>query len=204
MERRFRRARFMVLVLLTAVSSAVLVAGAAAATSDKRVDGGLVHKIEVDSRFTTLTLTFDKGISRASADRVRSSLRSDDVGVAEDEWKLACSDSVTFIDGNGTFDVAYRCGTPRTMPWGYKLSKRVRSIVVGNIHEDGLRWWRNGRSQPKNSPHVVPAYYKLHGTMKPVYRKNDVDSQDYIWFRHNIGPGGRGSVTFAAHLQLTN
>lgn len=155
-------------------------------------------------RFTTLTLTFDKGISRASAKQVRTSLGSDEVTVAEEEWKLACSNSVKFIDSRGTFDVAYRCGSRRTMPWGYKLSRKVRSIVVGNIHEDGLRWWRNGRSQPKNAPHVVPPSYTLHGTMNPVYRKADVDCQDYIWFRHNIGSGGRGSVTFAAHLQLTN
>ena len=111
---------------------------------------------------------------------------------------------MSFIDGNGTFDVAYYCGSRRTMPWGYKLSKRVRAIVVGNIHEDGLRWWRNGARQPKNAAHVVSPSYHLHGTMRPVYRKNDVDCQDYITFRHNIGPGGRGSVTFAAHLQLTN
>ncbi|WP_256375766.1 hypothetical protein [Actinopolyspora erythraea] len=38
--------------------------------------------------------------------------------------------------------------------------------------------------------------------MKKVWVHNNIDYQDYLTFRHNIGPGGTASVTFAGTLDL--
>ncbi|ASU77989.1 hypothetical protein CDG81_06345 [Actinopolyspora erythraea] len=65
-----------------------------------------------------------------------------------------------------------------------------------------MRWWRDGVEQPKNAPHFEPPDYLFHGTMKKVWVHNNIDYQDYLTFRHNIGPGGTASVTFAGTLDL--
>lgn len=58
----------------------------------------------------------------------------------------------------GTFNIRYDCYSGYgILPWGFKLSPAVQAIVVGNVNEDGLRWWRDGVSQAKNSPHVEAA-----------------------------------------------
>ena len=38
--------------------------------------------------------------------------------------------------------------------------------------------------------------------MKPVYNSDTVDYQDYLTWRHNIGPGGTAAVTFAGSVGL--
>lgn len=38
--------------------------------------------------------------------------------------------------------------------------------------------------------------------MKPVYNNDIVDYQDYLTWRHNIGPGGTAAVTFAGSIGL--
>ncbi len=72
------------------------------------------------------------------------------------------------------------------------------------INERGLAWWRNGTRMPSNTGHIVAPSYHPHGTMAPVYARNHVDFQDYITWRHNVGPGGTSALTFAGHIQLTN
>lgn len=178
--------------------------------SPAQADGSraTVDRIIVQGDVARILLRFDRPITAASAERVRASLtlRPGHTSVNRvDRWKLRCANSVTFHDANGRFDVAYYCGKKRrSLPWGYKLSKKVQSIVVGNVHEHRLLFWRNGKPAPKLAPHVKPAYYHFHGTMAPVYRRSNIECQDYLTFRHNIGPGVKGSVTFAAALRLVN
>lgn len=76
----------------------------------------------------------------------------------------------------------------------------MRAIVVGNVNETGLRWWRNGAAMPQNSPHLVPANYLFHGSMTYATRGSTIDYQDYMTFRHNVGPGGTASITWAGRV----
>ena len=52
----------------------------------------------------------------------------------------------------------------------------------------------------KNAGHYVPDYYQFHGTMTGATRGTRIDYQDYMTFRHNIGPGGTGSITWAGRV----
>lgn len=194
------------IALLTLISSGVF-AGSAQASGI----ASMVDNIVVQDTYSTLSLRFDEPITAEAAERARASLQptsEEEVTASEERWRLSCGNRVTFIDSNGTFDVAYYCGTlmqrglTRTLPWGYKLSAKVQAIVVGDVVEKGLTWWNDGAFGGQNSPHVEPPSYHFHGTMKPVYPNSNVDCQDYLTFRHNIGPGGTGSVTFAAALRL--
>jgi hypothetical protein len=117
---------------------------------------------------------------------------------------LSCEGYINRTSNEGRFTLAYNCfGGYGTLPWSFRLSPQVQAIVVGNVNEDGLWWWRNGVRQAKNAPHPnAPRNYLFHGTLNPVYHYNHVQYQDYISFRHNIGPGGRGSVTIAGAVDL--
>ncbi|MFD0201280.1 MULTISPECIES: hypothetical protein [Saccharothrix] len=166
-----------------------------------------VREISVESSAgvnanSVLTLTFDKPVAKAEAERYRQELAAQSVVQTEDVDYISCEGDLTRSDANGTWTVQYVCFSGYgTIPWGFRLSQAVRNIVVGLVTEDGLRWWRNGASQPKNAGHVVPADYHFHGTMNPVYHYNTVSYQDYMTFRHNVGPGGTGSVTFAGSVE---
>lgn len=48
----------------------------------------------------------------------------------------------------------------------------------------------------------MPAWYQLHGTIPGVWSESYVQLKDYMSFRHNIGSGGTGVVTFAAMVTL--
>ncbi len=169
-----------------------------------------VTVLSLKSTYSTMELTFDQPITPAEASAIR--LRHDTSETAATEpridseysHEMACGNSVNFIDGNGTFSVAYHCGSVRALPWGFKLSERNRATVVGPVNERGLSWWRNGVFAGQNAPHIVPADYQFHGTMSPVFARNRVEYQDYMTWRHNIGPGGTSSLTIAGRLQLTN
>jgi len=114
---------------------------------------------------------------------------------------LSCGNGLATSDSNGRLTLDYACHlTPKRLFWSYKLSATVRKIVVGPVSESGLRWWRNGASQPQNAPHVEGAAYLFHGTMKPVPLKSDVDYQDVLTFRHNIGSGGTARVVWAGSV----
>lgn len=89
------------------------------------------------------------------------------------------------------------------MPWGYEISAAVQAIIVSNVKERGLSWWRDGAFAGQNSPHTVPGDYHFHGNMSPVYSGNEVDYNDYFTFRHNIGSGGTGSISLAGTGTVT-
>ncbi len=133
--------------------------------------------------------TFDKEISQGEAERIRASL----VGSAQQPAlspaalngaAMWCGSHISDGDTNGNFDIQYFCGSTRTLPWGFRIAAAIRAIIVGNVNETGLRWWRNGYPQAQNAPHIVPPDYQFH--------------------RHNVGPGGTGTLTFAGLVELKN
>ncbi len=114
---------------------------------------------------------------------------------------ISCEGSGNRSDSNGTLSLQYACiSSSGTLAWGYRISPAVRAIIVSNVSESGLRWWRNGVSMPQNAPHVVPKDYTIHGSMTPTYNNNRVEYQDYMTFRHNVGSGGTGSITWAGRV----
>lgn len=147
-------------------------------------------------------LDFDVPVTQAQADQLRRSLVSPVSAVPADI--MLCGSRISRGDANGYFDIAYQCGTRRTLPWGFQLSNAVQAIVVSNVTERGLEWWRNGAFAGQNAGHVAPKDYRFHGNMGPVYAGNHIDYQDYLTFRHNVGSGGTGSVTFAGGVDLRN
>lgn len=157
-----------------------------------------------------LVLSFDNEISQAEAGKIRTALtdtaRKPDISPAAlNGAPMWCGSHISDGDTNCDFDIQYSCGpNVRTLPWGFRISAAVRAIIVGNVNESGLRWWRNGYPQPQNAPHVVPPDYTFHGTMQPVWATGKVSYQDYMTFRHNLGSGGTGSLTFAGLVELKN
>ena len=163
-----------------------------------------VESVSVDHSSSTLELGFDSPISRAEAGEVRERLSSEPpVQRAQALDRLTCQTHLDQSDSNGSWTLQYVCSADyAVLNWGFRLSPASQATVVGPVNEDGLRWWRNSVEQPKNAPHVVPADYLFHGTMKPVYNGDIVDYQDYLSWRHNIGPGGTAAVTFAGSVGL--
>jgi hypothetical protein len=192
------------IVAFTVFAAALVAAGMPAVPATAAGLGDQVREVTINawppSGRSVLALRFDSPISRREADQITQRLRADRLiqPTTTRADYLSCEGSLTRTDNNGRFDLAFTCfSNYGTMPWGFKLSPAVRAIVVGAVTEDGLRWWRGGAAQPKNAAHVAPPDYHFHGTMKPVYKHNHVDYQDYLKFRHNVGPGGTASVTFA-------
>lgn len=114
---------------------------------------------------------------------------------------MACGDVFSPSDENGRARIERFCDL-RQLRWTYRISSQVRAIIVGPVTETGLWYFINGVRQPRNSPHVEPSDYLFHGTMSGVDTGVQVDYQDYLTFRHNIGPGGTGSITFAGFARL--
>jgi len=163
-----------------------------------------IESVSVDHSSSTLELGFDSPISRAEAGEVRERLSSEPpVQRAQALDRLTCQTHLDRSDSNGSWTLQYVCSADyAVLNWGFRLSPANQATVVGPVNEDGLRWWRNSVEQPKNAPHVVPADYLFHGTMKLVYNGDTVDYQDYLTWRHNIGPGGTAAVTFAGSVGL--
>jgi hypothetical protein len=60
---------------------------------------------------------------------------------------------------------------------------------------------RNGVEMPRNQAHpVAPEDYLFHGTMTGANPNNRIEYQDYMSFRHNVGPGGTGSIAWAGRV----
>jgi len=52
-----------------------------------------------------------------------------------------------------------------------------------------------------NSPHPeTPKDYTLHGNMRGATPNSKIQYQDYMTFRHNVGPGGTGSIVFSGEV----
>ncbi|NEA55591.1 hypothetical protein G3I60_15895 [Streptomyces sp. SID13666] len=113
---------------------------------------------------------------------------------------LMCYNNRSFATTNGVFYARHNC-TFSNINWGYKISPKVQAIITSTVHETGLRWWKNGKSQPANSNHFVGKSYYFHGTMGPVKSWDGIDFQDYMSFSINIGGRpGFGTLVFAGGL----
>lgn len=206
-QRHSSSRRLGVIISATAwlIASLGLVAPSAMATEPPAdVSEISIESVSADGSRATLELGFDSPISQVEAGEVRERLGSEPpVQRAQALDRLTCQNNLDRSDSNGSWTLQYACFVDyAVLNWGFRLSPANQATVVGPVNEDGLRWWRNSIEQPKNAPHVVPADYLFHGTMKPVYNGDIVDYQDYLTWRHNIGPGGTAAVTFAGSVGL--
>ncbi|MER7754667.1 hypothetical protein [Kitasatospora sp. NPDC097643] len=92
---------------------------------------------------------------------------------------LKCYDNRSWTDARGTFSARHNCAY-NNINWGYKISPAIQAIISSPVRETGLRWWRNGKSQPANSPHTVGKSYLFHGTIGQVASWDAIDYQDYL------------------------
>lgn len=113
---------------------------------------------------------------------------------------LSCEGSGDYSDTNGKLSLQYTCTPSYPIAWGFKVSALVQKIIVGNINEQGLSWWRNGVRMPQNAPHSVYKGYLIHGTMTGANPNSKIQYQDYITFRHNLGSGGTGSIAWSGEV----
>lgn len=148
---------------------------------------------------TTLRLTFEKPITSSEKQRIVRELTGTRSQVGPMAiMNLSCNDTYAKTTSEGSWEVQYRCFPEyATLPWGFKISSSVKKIIVSNVTEDGLWWWRNGVRQTKLARHVVPKDYLFHGTMKKVWNGDSINYQDYFTFRHNVGSGGTGAIAIA-------
>lgn len=165
-----------------------------------------VSVLKVQDGHSTLVLKFDKPISKVKADGLARSLES--VGQSQADQSegarraadiMFCSTGRSYTDSNGTLSLQRSCPY-RNLQWGYKISSGVQAIIVSNVNETGLWYWINGVRQSRNSPHNVAKNYNFHGTMSNISNNRTVQYQDYMTFRHNVGSGGTGSITFAGEI----
>lgn len=122
--------------------------------------------------------------------------------LAADYFQVFCDESYSFSDSNGTFSVQRRCGIAAA-PWSWRMSYALQKICVnGTVKESGLKWTKNGVTQPKMSPHagVICGYY-FHGTFR-VHKGDRVTYNDTVTFRHNLGSGGNATVRFDGRLKF--
>ncbi|KAK4120425.1 hypothetical protein N657DRAFT_161648 [Parathielavia appendiculata] len=113
---------------------------------------------------------------------------------------ISCEGSGDWSDSNGKLTLQYICTTKYPLSWSFKISAAVKKIIVSNVSERGLSWWRNGKKMPQNAPHVEGKGYVFHGTMTGANPNSKIQYQDYFSFRHNVGSGGTGSITFAGEV----
>lgn len=105
---------------------------------------------------TTLKLALSKPITATQRRQVIKDLKS---GAADGQVspmamiRIDCNQTFARTTNEGTWETDYKCfPTYATLPWGFRISKSVRGIIVGLVKEHGLKWWRNNVSQPKNAP----------------------------------------------------
>ncbi|MGH3796564.1 MAG: hypothetical protein ACRDSP_16945 [Pseudonocardiaceae bacterium] len=195
------RTKAAISVLWTAVLT-VLLFGAPPASAASTAPP--VRVIEVSAGHNTLTLRLDEPMPASEAATTARTLRQDMQAAAALTVPdiMFCTTGRSYTDSNGTLNLARFCDL-RQLRWDYRISEGVQAIIVSPVSETGLWYFINGVRQPRNSPHVEPRDYLFHGTMSGIDTGVTVDYQDYMTFRHNIGPGGTGSITFAGSVRMT-
>ncbi|MFJ4919538.1 hypothetical protein [Streptomyces sp. NPDC088725] len=114
---------------------------------------------------------------------------------------LRCDKNPSWSDARGTLSARFNCHHS-TINWGYKISARLRAAITGRVTEKGVSWWNNKKRKPDNAGHVVGKTYHFHGTLKPVKHGDDVQFQDHMTFRVNIGgKTGTAALTWASHVK---
>lgn len=154
---------------------------------------------------TTLRIKLDRGkrgapaprLSRAERARLGEGLAVRKKGPAV----LRCDKNPSWSDARGTLHARFNCHHSN-INWGYRISARVRAVITGPVHEQGVSWWRNGKRMPRNAGHVVGKNYLFHGTLKPVHHGDHVQFQDFMKFRVNVGgKPGTGTLAWAGNVK---
>lgn len=158
-----------------------------------------VNRIVIEDGRSTLSLSFDRPIDSAEASRVAENLNNESIMQTAAADIMFCTTGRSYTDSNGTLKLDRYCNY-RQIRWSYRISSGVQAIIVSNVNETGLWYWINGARQPRNAPHNVAKSYLFHGTMSGIDNNKTVDYQDYMTFRHNLGSGGTGSITFAGSI----
>jgi hypothetical protein len=119
---------------------------------------------------------------------------------------LTCGQEVTKDDGaTGTLNLRFVCmGGKNSINWGFTLSPQLKASITPEkepVTEDGMAWWRNGRSQLKNSPHRRASTYQFHGNLAPVGIGEQIDYLDNISFTTHDGRHGNLTVAGTIHLR---
>ncbi|WP_328989547.1 hypothetical protein OG394_25255 [Kribbella sp. NBC_01245] len=201
--RRVATALTFVAALLCGTATAV--SPSAASTQSDPVH---VNSLHVESESTlqyqsTIDLKFDKPVSaelaRTYAKRLANPVQPVNSPAIGPEY-ISCGGSGRWSDTNGSLTLQYTCSTRDSLAWSYRISAAVQAIIVSNVAERGLSWWVNGVEKPRNAPHNVHKSYLFHGTMTGATRGTRVEYQDYLSFRHNLGGGGTGSITWAGRV----
>ena len=194
------------LALSMSVSLSMLVAAAPPAKAATPLPQP-VQVLEVVTEQGALTLKLDKPIPAKRAEQIKKGLQ-DGMKAGDKAVVSASADPIMYCttersnsDSNGSFHLARVCSL-RQLRWDFRISARIKAIIVSPVSETGLWYWINGVRQPRNSPHVVGKTYIFHGTMSGVDTGERVQYQDYMTFRHNIGGGGTGSITFAGVVRM--
>ncbi|EPE34283.1 hypothetical protein GLAREA_09977 [Glarea lozoyensis ATCC 20868] len=154
----------------------------------------------------TLKLDFDAPIDPGVVDEsLKSLFKSEESTLVRrlGPTYFSCEGSADYSDSNGKLSLQYTCSSKYYLAWGFRISAPVQKIIAGLVSERGLAWWRNGIKMPMNAPHpLVSKNYIFHGTMTGANPDTIVEYNDYITFRHNIGPGGSGSIYWQGKVHM--
>jgi hypothetical protein len=201
-----RAATALAFVVALLCGSAVAVSPSVAAPRNDPTYVTSLH-VESDSALqyrSIIDLKFDEPVSTKLADnyakRLANPLEPVNASPQLGPEYLSCGGSGRWPDNNGSLTLQYTCSTRDSLAWSYVISAPVQAIIVSNVAERGLDWWVNGVAKPRNAPHNVVKSYLFHGTMTGATRGTTVDYQDYMTFRHNLGSGGTGSITWAGRV----
>lgn len=100
---------------------------------------------------------------------------------------LHCNIANNFPDGNGIYSVQHAC-RGKTGPWGYRINAAVCSSAGTPVHEAGMAWARNGRTQGTQSPHLEDCRYFWHGSYNPDLDYDHIAYSDvFTWLTKNGG-----------------
>lgn len=158
-----------------------------------------------------LTVHFDKPLNAGAAAQVKAAL-AQRMAAAESTQATAaagpagaflyCNVLYRFSDGDGSWTFQHKCGGT-TGPWGYKLSSGLCSIVISTVHETGMAWVRNGKREPRQSPHTEGCGYQFHGNYNPDHDYDFISYSDTFTFRVDVG-GETGSGDVNIHGSFTS
>jgi hypothetical protein len=126
-------------------------------------------------------------MTRAGKTKVHAAARSTYNGT------LHCNVEYKFRDVSGEFGTQRACGI-RSAPWYFKIDSAWYASAASNVGERGMKWTRNGLTQPMMAPHNEPINYIFHGTFSNTGNDDWIWYNDFLSWRHNMGQAG-GTIT---------
>jgi hypothetical protein len=70
--------------------------------------------------------------------------------------------------------------------------------LVSRVNETGMAWTRNGKTQPRQAPHVEGCRYLFHGTYNPENDFDVIAYNDEFTFEVEVG-GQTGNADLKIH-----